>query len=140
MSAFRRALPVRVFPALAVLGLASGLTACVTGPRFANLDAQVMADAPLTLPPDAELNVRLEEAGSQNDLIAESRYISLGRGPIPVMLRYDAKAIDEDDEYVLRAEILADDRLLYTTPEPVSVLTGGAPESNVTLPVERVDR
>lgn len=137
----RYALPVR--PALFTVALlaALSLSACMTGPRFANLEAQVVPDEPLDLPPNAQLSVRLEDMSSSGaSLIAEANYIRLGRGPIPVMLRYDAKAIDEDDSYVLRADIRADGKLVYTSPEPVPVLTGDAPMTDVSVPVERIAR
>ncbi|MCG7601564.1 YbaY family lipoprotein [Halomonas sp. McH1-25] len=121
--------------------LMAGLGACASGPNFANLEARVVSDEPLDLPPDAELSVRLTDMSQTGaNLIAEASYVRLGNGPIPVMLRYDAEAIDEGDTYVLRADIRTDDRLLYTTTDPVPVLTGDAPDNDVTLAVERVER
>ncbi|TDX27583.1 putative lipoprotein [Modicisalibacter xianhensis] len=121
--------------------LAAIFSACASGPRLATLEAQVIPDSRLALPPDAELSVQLENASQVGaNLVAEANFVRLGDGPIPVMLRYDAEAIDQDDIYVLRADIRSDGRLLYTTPEPVPVLTGDAPDSNVSIAIERVDR
>ncbi|GHB06291.1 YbaY family lipoprotein [Modicisalibacter luteus] len=120
--------------------LMAGLGACASGPNFSTLEARVVSDVPLDLPPDAELSVRLENVSQAGaNLVAEASYVRLGDGPIPVMVHYDAGAIDENDAYVLRADIRADDRLLYTTTDPVPVLTGDAPDSNVSLRVEHID-
>jgi putative lipoprotein len=129
-----------VMPLVLAFVLLIGLGACASGPSFSTLEARVVSEAPLDLPPDAELSVQLEnisQAGA--NLVAEARYVRLGDSPIPVMVHYDAGAIDEGDAYVLRADIRADNRLLYTTTDPVPVLTGEAPDNNVTLPVERAD-
>ena len=123
-----------------VTGCLLALGACVTGPRFANLDALVVPTEPLDLPPNAELTVRLEDVTRGSDVIAESTYTRLGRGPIPVMLRYDAKAIDDDRLYVLRADIRADKTLTHRNAEAVPVLTGKAPRDDVRVPIERVNR
>lgn len=121
--------------------LAVSLSACASGPRLATLEAQVISDSRLALPPDAELSVQLENASQVGaNLVAEANYVRLGDGPIPVMLRYDAEAIDQGDIYVLRADIRSGGRLLYTTPDAVPVLTGDAPDSNVSIAIERVDR
>ncbi|SFI08532.1 YbaY family lipoprotein [Modicisalibacter xianhensis] len=121
--------------------LAVILSACASGPRLATLDAQVVSDSLLTLPPDAELSVQLENASQVGaNLVAEANYVRLGDGPIPVILRYDAEAIDQGNIYLLRADIRSGGRLLYTTPEPVPVLTGDAPDSDISIAIERVDR
>lgn len=115
------------------------LSGCMTGPRFANLDARVVPAEPLELAPNAELTVRLVDVTrSDADVLAESTYTRLGRGPIPVMLRYDAKAIDQGRAYALRAEIRVDKQLTHANREEVPVLTGNAPSDDVDVPVERV--
>ncbi|MGC3873671.1 YbaY family lipoprotein [Halomonas sp. GXIMD04776] len=116
------------------------LSACVTGPRFANLDAVIVPTEPLDLPSNAELTVRLEDVSRGSDVIAVSTYTRLGRGPIPVMLRYDAKAIDEDRPYVLRADIRSNKTLTHRNVEEVPVLTGEAPRNDVRVPIESIDR
>ncbi|GAA5171981.1 MULTISPECIES: YbaY family lipoprotein [Halomonadaceae] len=127
--------PLRLALALLVLLALGG---CALTPRLANLEARVVADAPLELPRNAELSVTLREGSASGGVIATGNYTRLGRGPIPVILRYDANAVGAGGDYRLRAEIRADGRLLYASPEPVAVLTGNAATGPVEVPVEPV--
>lgn len=127
--------PLRLTLALFVL-LALG--ACALTPRFANLEARVSADEPFDLPRNAELNVTLREGSASGGVIAEGNYTRLGRGPIPIVLRYDSNAITAAGDYVLRAEIRVDGRLLYASPEPVAVLGDDTAAGTVEVPVESV--
>ncbi len=122
--------------ALALLALLAALGGCALTPRFANLEARISADAPLDLPRNAELAVTLREGSASGGVIAEGNYTRLGRGPIPVVLRYDANAVTAGRDYLLRAEIRAEGRLLYASPEPVAVLTDDAAAGSGKVPVE----
>ncbi|WP_168380905.1 YbaY family lipoprotein [Modicisalibacter radicis] len=125
--------PLRLALALFVL-LALG--ACALTPRFANLEARVSADESFDLPRNAELNVTLREGSASGGVIAEGNYTRLGAGPIPIVLRYDANAVTAGRDYVLRAEIRADGRLLYASPEPVVVLADDTAAGPVEVTVE----
>lgn len=127
--------PLRL--ALALLVLLT-LGACALTPRFANLEARIIADAPLELPRNAELKVTLRSASASGGVIAEGNYTRLSGGPIPVVLRYDANAVTAGHDYLLRAEIRADGRLLYATLEPVAVLTDDTAAGPAKIPVEPV--
>ncbi|MHB0775199.1 YbaY family lipoprotein [Halomonas sp. WWR20] len=117
------------------------LSGCMTGPRFANLEAVVVTPEPLALPPNAELSVRLEEqTRGGKELIAEGRYTRLRQGPIPVLLRYDRNAVDSGRRYGLEAEIRHAGQRLYTTDKPVPAFTGEASQGAIRIPVERVNR
>jgi len=128
--------PLRLALALLVLLALGG---CALSPRFANLEARISADAPFELPRNAELNLTLREGSASGGVIAEGNYTRLSRGPIPVVLRYDANAVTAGRDYLLRAEIRADGRLLYASPEPVAVLTDDTAAGSVKVPVEPVD-
>ncbi|GAB2786047.1 hypothetical protein GCM10027040_10160 [Halomonas shantousis] len=124
-----------------LLLLPLSLSACVTGPRFANLEARIVPPEALDLPADAELTVRLERlTRSGPEPIAEGHYIRLGQGPIPVTLRYDDNAIDSGRTYGLEAEIRHAGQRLYATDKPVPVFTGAAPPGEISVPVEPVNR
>lgn len=131
----------RLAPAMLLALVLAGLSACANGPRFASLGATVVPAAPLDLPPDAELIVRLEDVTRPGaNVVAEGTYTRLGRGPIPVMLRYDANAIDDEHAYALRAEIRVDGKLTHTNADEVAVLTGDAPDNHVSVPIEATGR
>lgn len=133
---------LRRFSLIAVLlMLAAGLSGCMSGPRLASLNATVVPAAPLDLPPDSQLTVRLEDvsrADAGADVIAESTYTRLGQGPIPVVLRYTTNAIDPERSYALRAQISVDGELTHTSTSQVAVLTGDAPGDGVVIPIEGV--
>jgi len=51
--------------------------------------------------------------------------------PIPFSITYDAARIDPAHAYGISASITGPNRVLFGTPEPVRVLTGGAPVDNI---------
>ncbi|SDM16390.1 putative lipoprotein [Modicisalibacter muralis] len=132
------------FLAFALLALVSiGLSACMSGPRLVSLDATVVPAEPLDLPPGAQLTVRLEDvsrADAGAEIIAESTYTRLGQGPIPVVLRYTAGAIDAGHRYALRAQIRVAGELTHASNRHVAVLIGDAPDDGVVIPIEGVRR
>ena len=136
--------PLRRYSLLVVLLLMLlGLSACMSGPRLASLNAEVVPAEPLDLPPDAQLTVHLEDvsrADAGADVIAESTYTRLGRGPVPVVLRYTTDAIDPERSYALRAQISVDGEPTHTSTSQVAVLTGDAPSNDVVIPIEDVRR
>lgn len=140
MSAYRQSLGRRFPLALLVLMLI-GLGACASGPRLATLSAEVVPTEPLALPPEAELIVRLVEvapAANEAGVIAESTYTRLGRGPIPVVLRYAAGAIEPGHAYALSARIRSNGETTHASTSRVAVLTGDVPSDDVIVPIEAV--
>ncbi|EPC00275.1 hypothetical protein L861_07200 [Litchfieldella anticariensis FP35 = DSM 16096] len=132
-------IPPRTLSLLPLLMVLALLSACASSPRFATLDAQVVADSPFELPDNAELRVTLEDL-SETTVIAVSTYTRLQSVPVPVSLRYDANAIDEDHAYALRARVRANGRSTHINREPVPVLTGNASEGAIEIPLEATHR
>lgn len=85
----------------------------------------------MALPPEAILLVQLQDislADAPAALIAEEK-ITLGQRqvPIPFVLEYDPVKIDPKHTYAIRASILVENQLRFTTDQTYRVLTGGNP-------------
>jgi uncharacterized lipoprotein YbaY/membrane-bound inhibitor of C-type lysozyme/uncharacterized membrane protein len=98
----------------------------------------------MALPPDATIDVRLEDvsrADAAATVLAEQRIAAQGRQvPIPFELRFPAERIERSRTYAVRAEIRAPDgALLFTTTTHHGVLQGGAASTEpVAIVLERV--
>ncbi len=97
----------------------------------------------MALPPDATIEVRLEDvsrADAPAVVLAEAVIATDGRQvPIPFELRYAADRIEPRNRYGVRAAIrTADGALLFSTTTHHAVLEGGQPTENVEVLVQRV--
>src|SRR5512134_3061991 len=98
----------------------------------------------MALPPDATIEVRLEDVSRADvaaTVLAEQRIAAEARqGPIPFELRYPAARIEPNRTYGVRAEIrAADGELMFTTTTHHGVLqSGAAPSGPVDILVQRV--
>lgn len=96
--------------------------------------------ARIALPPDAVVNVRLEDvskADAPATMIAERFINTEGRQvPIPFSFVFDADKIESNRRYQVRATIKSGDNLLFTTTSAYPVLTHGA-GSHVDIVVEQ---
>lgn len=103
------------------------------------LSGEVAAAEAVTLPPGAELRVRLEDisrSGVPGRLIAEQLIDVRQPLPIPFSLIYHPASIESDHRYGLRAEIRATGgELLWTTGGHRAVFGDGQPSDDVTLQV-----
>ena len=120
--------------ALAPLFAASGAAAAP-----ASLRGTVSYRERIALPPGATVTVRLIDvslADAPSQTIAETTIRPRGQVPVPFVLRYDDRDIRGRRSYALSAEIRDRDRLLFTTTQRYSVLTGG--RDNTDLVLERV--
>lgn len=100
----------------------------------------------IALPRQAVFEATLEDvsrAGAPSEIVARIRNEQPGNAPIPFTISYNADRIIQSHSYTVRARILVDDRLLFTTDQNYPVLTGGHPSevqlllrrtSNQTLP------
>jgi putative lipoprotein len=82
----------------------------------------------IALPANAVFEATLEDvsrAGAPAELIARVRNEQPGNPPIPFTIAYDAGRIDQRRSYAVRARILVDDRLWFTTDQNYPVLTAG---------------
>ena len=94
----------------------------------------------IVLPANAVFEVSLEDlsrAGAPSALIARVRNEQPGNSPIPFVISYDAGRINQRRSYAVRARILVDDRLWFTTDQNYPVLTAGY-GSDVQLVLRRV--
>lgn len=97
--------------------------------------------ARMALPPDAAIDVRLEDvsrADAPAKLVAENIF-ALGQNqvPVPFQLPYNPAEIQPSHRYSVRANITVDGNLLFTTTQLYPVLTNGA-STDVVLLLERV--
>jgi len=87
--------------------------------------------AKIALPPDAAIDVRLEDvtvADVPSKLVAENVFAAAGQQvPIPFQLPYAAADINPAHRYVVRANIKAGEKLMFTSTHTYPVLTQGAP-------------
>jgi uncharacterized lipoprotein YbaY/heat shock protein HslJ len=83
------------------------------------------------LPPDAVVQVRLEDVSRQDapaTVIAEEKIETGGKQvPIPFLLRYDPARIEPSHSYHVRAMISSGGRMLFTSTSAYPVITRGAP-------------
>ena len=98
--------------------------------------------ARMALPPDAAIDVRLEDvslADAPAKLVAENIF-ALGQNqvPVPFQLPYNPAEIQPSHRYSVRANITFDGNLLFSTTQLYAVLTNGA-STDVALPLERVN-
>ena len=97
--------------------------------------------ARIALPPDAAIDVRLEDvslADAPAKLVAENIF-ALGQNqvPVPFQLPYNPAEIQPSHRYSVRANITVDGNMLFTTTQLYPVLTNGA-STDVALLLERV--
>lgn len=90
------------------------------------------------LPPDAQIEVRLEEApkkaGEPGTLVARMAYLAAGRQvPIPFDLAYDPAKIVPGRSYVLRTAIRSRGYLLFAAAHPAPPLGAGPSAEPFTL-------
>ena len=82
----------------------------------------------LALPPEAVFEATLEDA-SQADapaaVIGQVRIARPGNPPIRFEIIYDPAQINASHHYVVRARILVDGKLFFSTDQSYPVLTGG---------------
>jgi copper homeostasis protein (lipoprotein) len=94
----------------------------------------------IALPPTAIFEAALEDASRADapaEEIARTRVVSPGNPPIRFEIAYDAARIRPDHTYVVRARVLVDGRLVFTTDTASPVLTRGS-GSTVSLLMRRV--
>jgi uncharacterized lipoprotein YbaY len=80
----------------------------------------------MALPPAAVFEAALEDvsrADAPAETIARTRVASPGNPPIAFTIAYDPARILADHRYVVRARILLDDKLLFTTDTATPVIT-----------------
>lgn len=88
-------------------------------------------DEAVVLPADAMLEVRLFEVaqnGEGSRLVAQQVIKSPARQPVPFQVRFDPRAIDPDQAYVIRARFTDGREALLETSEPFPILTQGHPQ------------
>ena len=85
----------------------------------------------IALPPDARLEVRIEDtslADAPAAVIAEQTVTPAGQVPIAFALTVDPARRVTGHSYAIRAAIYAGEKLLFTTDTRIPALTGEAPE------------
>ena len=93
----------------------------------------------MTLPPDAELQVALQDV-SRMDAPAKtvtSASFPITAVPVRVPITYDPAQIDQRMVYALSAQIISGETVLFRSTSSYSVLTRGAP-SSVEMVLERM--
>ncbi len=86
----------------------------------------------MALPPGAVFEATIEDvsrADAPAQTIARQRVEAPGNPPIAFTIAYDPAKILQERRYVVRARILVDGKLLFTTDTATPVITGGSPTS-----------
>ncbi len=94
----------------------------------------------MALPVGAVFEAMLEDvsrADAPAETIARQKVESPGNPPIAFTIPYDPAKILPNHQYVVRARILVDDKLLFTTDTATAVITRGSP-TTVSLMMRRV--
>jgi putative lipoprotein len=89
----------------------------------------------IALLPDAELHVALSVLGAPEPIAELSQPINGGQVPIAFTLAYPESQIDEEQTYLVTAEIRYDERTAFVTSDPVAVITQGNPATDVAIRV-----
>ena len=82
----------------------------------------------IALPVNAVFEATLEDvsrADAQSEMIARVQNEQPGNPPIPFVIAFDAGRINPSHSYAVRARILVDDRVWFTTSQNYGVLTAG---------------
>ena len=82
----------------------------------------------MALPADAVFEATLEDASkadAEAAVIGSARIERLGNPPIAFRIPYDPARIEASHRYVVRARILVEGRMLFTSDQAYRVLTGG---------------
>ncbi len=107
-------------------------------PVLKTISGEVFYRERLMLPSDAELTVTLVRlGGSGGTVIAKSTVRPRQQVPIPFELEYGTADINRGASYGLEVEITRRDEVVFVLPEPVPVITGGAPETGLKLLLRR---
>ena len=94
----------------------------------------------MSLPTTAVFEASIEDvsrADTPAEIVAVTRVPSPGHQPITFRIAYDPAQIQAGHTYVVRARIVADNRLLFTTDAATPVIIGGHP-TRVSLMLSRV--
>ena len=122
--------------ALALVSLVAG---CGGGGGGAKVTGTVTYLQSITLPPDAQLLVKLEDVSLQDapaGMIAEATFPAGGKqGPIPFMVEYNPRVIEKSHAYSIRAEIVVGGVTRFVSGQNYPVLTRGAPRDSIEVVV-----
>ena len=117
------------------------LLALIAGTAMAqSIDGTATYRERVALPPSAVFEATLEDvsrADAPSEMIAQTRVASPGNPPIEFSLPYDPAKILAGHRYVVRARILLNDKLLFTSDAATPVITRGGPTS-VSILLRRV--
>ena len=128
---------IRSVPRIALVGL---LTLSASTAMAQSIQGTATYRERMALPPAAVFEAALEDvsrADAPAETIARTRVASPGNPPIAFTIAYDPARIVADHRYVVRARILLDDKLLFTTDTGAPVITGGSP-TKVSMMLRRV--
>jgi len=125
---------------------ASAISLLLTTPTAGTAAAQTIEGSAtfrerMAVPPTAVFEALLEDvsrAGAPAETIARTSVPSPGNPPIAFKIAYDPARIQPNRTYVVRARILVDGQLFFTTDEAHRVITGGNP-TTVNLMMRSVD-
>ncbi len=117
----------------------------IAGPVMAGtrtLEGTVAYRERIALPPSAVLDVQLVDvsrADAAAVTLASTRIEPVGQVPIPFTLWFNDADVEPSHTYAVRARILVDDRLWFTTTEQHRVLDAGDSGAPLEILVSRVD-
>jgi putative lipoprotein len=121
---------------------ATALTDTTTVPGTATIHGEVFYVQRIALPPDAEVDVVLQEvshADAPAVEIASTRIKTEGRQvPFPFALSYEPAKIEPDRTYALSARISSAGQLLWVNEAQAPVLTRGAPADSIRIRLRQV--
>jgi uncharacterized lipoprotein YbaY len=101
-------------------------------PELREISGTVTARGEVTLLPDTQLRVTLNEAARADApalFVAETTVPGVTKLPVAFRLQYDAAGIDAKLVYTLTARLERFNQLLFINDAQVRVLTGGAPSA-----------
>ncbi len=121
--------PPRALRALLAAGLLVAGCAKPAAPPFLEISGTVTTRGQVTLLPDTQLRVTLNEttrADAPAQFIAESTVPDVTKLPVAFRVQYDPAWLDPKLVYTLTARIERFNQLLFINDTQVPVLTGGA--------------
>jgi len=105
------------------------------------LTGAVTYRARIALLPGSIVSVQLQdmsEAAAPSPVLAETTVTTAGENvPIPFALEYEPEKIDAGRQYGLSARIAYQGQLLWVNSKQEWVLTGGAPQTGITIWLQR---